>query len=694
MESLSFATFESVFQYFMRFVLSKTSPDILQEEKDFSGDEITFKDQALSLICAFNRILSGTSHPQYEHARQYLRNPGVSGPLQNLAQFLRKGLAEIRREIEKTLKHDVAFANRLSETYRQLVKSENELNTTQSIELFWQVFFPEGTGILQNKSLAEDRLRRKRTVRITAKSQQTIRNPAAEILFTSNVLLTVPLKSWDIDRLPISEHIKQVLKENKDQPQQYWYDHPVPLGIAAQKNEVLYGLRGLNEMMDFEKKRKTVAPQQKLTVVLSCSVTHPFLGTIAKEYLQDTIRQAGGFEHLRVFLFTEKDVRQLVQTVLLPAARFGKTDERDSLQWQAVGVDGPYGKHYSFLKAIAAFWQVVIDPEIKATFKIDLDQVFDETHLLAETGLTALQHFKSDLWGADGLDDARNSLHLGMIAGALVNAADIRKSLFTPDVLYPGEPQHADEFVFFSRLPQALSTQAEMMCKYGSPELDGSTSCLQRVHVTGGTNGILIKALRRFRPFTPSFIGRAEDQAYLLSTMTSNQQPLAYLHKAGLIMRHDKELFAREAINAAEIGKLIGDYERILYFSTYARALDNDYRKIKDRVDPFTGCFISSIPKTIVLLRFTFKLLDFLQRDQLQEAKEFMDIGIPRLTRAMDFCEGENSLLQNQYETERAEWNAYYGALEWLEKGSVERDTLAIRLKRQASRLVRNLQIV
>ncbi len=694
MGNLSFATFESVFQYFMRFVLSRTSPDILQEERDFSKDEIAFKDQALALICAFNRTLSGAEHPQYESAKQFLAKTQKSDLLENLARFLREGLPEIQKEIETALRTDAPFANRLNTVYRQLKKSKNNLNTLQNIELFWQVFFPEGTGILRNKSQVKEQLRRKRTVRIIAKSQGPIRNPASEILFTANVLLTVPLKNWDIDQLPVNQHIKQVLKENRGQAQQYWYDHPIPMGIAAQKNEVLYGLRGLNEMMAFEKKRATVASEQKLNVVLSCSVTHSFLDAIAKEYLRDTMRQAGGFEHLRVFLFTEKDVQALVQTILLPAARLGHIAGQDLSPWRAVGVDGPYGRHYSFLKAIAAFWQVAIDPNIKATFKIDLDQVFDEEHLLAETGLSALEHFKTDLWGADGLDDSKHRLHLGMIAGALVNAEDIQKSLFTPDVTYPDEPQHADEYVFFSRLPQALSTQAEMMCKYDSPELDGNAYCLQRVHVTGGTNGILIDALRRFKPFTPSFIGRAEDQAYLLSTMTDGGQPLAYLHKAGLIMRHDKNMFAREAINAAEIGKMIGDYERILYFSKYARVLSNDYRKIKDRVDPFTGCFISPIPKTIVFLRFVFKLRDFLLNDQIDSAREFISIGIPRLKKALAFCEGENSFLQKQYEKERAEWNAYYQALEWLERGLDEQDARALNLKNRASRLIRNLQIV
>ena len=106
-----------------------------------------------------------------------------------------------------------------------------------------------------------------------------------------------------------------------------------------------------------------------------------------------------------------------------------------------------------------------------------------------------------------------------MIAGALVNEADLHRSLFTPDVQFPARPPSPEEHFFFSTLPQALSTEAEMMARYDGSGLDGRRKCIERIHVTGGTNGILIDSWRRHRPFTPTFIGRAEDQAYILSAL-------------------------------------------------------------------------------------------------------------------------------------------------------------------------------
>ncbi len=656
--------FEKLYFRFFPLVLRRVSAEIWKDQL-LPNDDGTERNEALAIsLCAFHRVLSGRNHPQYDNAQAFLRQTNVDPVTRELREFLRQGIHEIRSEIEQAASHDTGFSARLEATYRWLEQAPADIELDrETVERFWKVFFPEGMGILGREKEAEEVLRQQRRVKILKRQAAPIRKPAAEILFTSNVLLTVPLKNWNIDRLPLSDYVKNVLKEHANDPQEFWYDHPIPVGIPPEQNEVLYGLRGLNEMMAFEKARGTVEEDQHLTVVLSCSVTHSFLHKIAREYLQQTIRQVGGFEHLDMYLFTERDVREWLHIFFTEPEEYR----------QAIGVDGPYGRHYSFLKAIAAWWQVFVNPALKATFKIDLDQVFDQERLVTETGQSALEHFRTALWGSDGVDAEGNPLHLGMIAGALVNAADIAQSLFTPDVPYPSGPQHADEFVFFSRLPQALSTVAEMMTKYNSPQLDGEQACLQRIHVTGGTNGILIDALRRFKPFTPSFIGRAEDQAYLLSTMGKENGQLGYVHKPGLIMRHDKALFATEAIKAAEIGKIIGDYERILLFSAYARVLgEGDYRQIKRRVDPFTGCFISSIPVTVVYLRFVFKLWELLQSDRHDEAQEMVRVGVPRLRRTLEFVRGENSALRRQFEQERKAWDAFYHRLHMHEEKKAE----------------------
>merc|ERR1712232_1123569 len=138
------------------------------------------------------------------------------------------------------------------------------------------------------------------------------------------------------------------------------------------------------------------------------------------------------------------------------------------------------------------------------------------------------------------------------------------------------------------------------MTKYSQEDKE----CIQRIHVTGGTNGILVDYLFKFRPFAASWIGRAEDQSYIFSTFAKDGPKLGYVHKPGLIMRHDKEAFAMEAMEAARIGKMVGDYERILLFSEFTKVCSKDFKATKELVDPFTGCFCVPIPFTTAYLRF------------------------------------------------------------------------------------------
>jgi hypothetical protein len=245
-----------------------------------------------------------------------------------------------------------------------------------------------------------------------------------------------------------------------------------------------------------------------------------------------------------------------------------------------------------------------------------------------------------------------------------------------------------DEHIFFSLLPQAISTEAEMMTRYDTHQIDGLRTCIERVHVTGGTNGILVDSLRRLRPFTPSFIGRAEDQAYLLATLANPSTRLTYAHKDGLIMRHDKEAFAQEAIKAAEIGRILGDYIRIIYYSAYAQTLSENLAAVKKIFDPFTGSFISKIPATVAQLRFGFKAASLFKKNQDSEGTAFVTSGSKRLTKALEFIRGKNSSLRQQYEKERQSWNLYYDTLDAVEKALNKNGLYANDLKRKAHTII------
>jgi hypothetical protein len=607
-------------------------------------------------------------------------------------QFYRDGLNLISRELETVLSEDPEFAKNVKEVSEWVKEFGKEAELSKLVEKSWTVFFPEAVGIFQNKTDSINDLRKKRSVRITKLNETPIKSVLNELVFTSNTLLTVPSKDKNLDNMGFNPYVKSVLNDILNDDQLYWYDHPIQIGVEPDKNEMLYGMQALNEAVAYEKKYRNAPHDQTLDCILSASVTHEKLHQVVKQYLEDEFQKGEPLENLNIFLFTENETDSLIKEVLVPAAEkyLNMNPGLVTEMLQVFGVDGEYGRHYSFLKAIVAFWQVFIDPEIKATFKIDLDQVFPQHELIQETGFSAFEHFYTPLWGAEGVDADNYPVDLGMIAGALVNERDIHTSLFTADVSIPDNVKNADDLIFFSELPQAISTRAEMLTRYNSKELDGIHACIQRVHVTGGTNGILIKSLFKYRPFTPSFFGRAEDQAYIMSVLNRQGMNLSYVHKDGLIMRHDKEAFPQEAMEAAYIGKLVGDYIRILYFSAYSDLFTEEDSRIKEWLDPFTGCFISKIPVTVVYLRFALKAMTFFQKGKRDESVEFIKNGAKRISEALNFVSED---LVSIYQQEHLGWELYYNVLEACQIAMNKNDDYIVKLKNHAQKVIKNFQL-
>lgn len=652
------------------------------EESNVNGDI------ARSLNAAFLIALAGTMHPESERAHRYLSRMAASGEWDEVAAFYLRSRGHIGREIDAVCEHNPRFAIHLRNLTEWISHEENLNNVGETAEKMWSVFFPEAQGILGHEQERVAALREKRTVTITQLNPAPITNPARQMIFTANVLLTIPSPHTSLHELALSEELTERLSRIIQEPQIHFYDHPIQIGAEEEKNEALYGLRALESAFEFEQHRGNMSRDARAQCVLSVSVTHSGLKDIAKSSLEQVFARSGAFSTMDVYVITEADTQRIIEEILVPAAKHYLEREDAGEYLEVFGVDGAYGRHYSFLKAVAPFWSILIRPEIKATFKIDLDQVFPQKELVDETGASAFEHFKSPLWGARGVDFRGESVELGMIAGALVNAQNIGKSLFTSDVPYPGPPHSADEYIFFSTLPQALSTEAEMTTRYNQDILDGTHACIQRIHVTGGTTGILVESLRRHRPFTPSFIGRAEDQAYILSTLPRPGARLSYVHKDGLIMRHDKEVFAQEAIQSAYIAKLISDYVRILFYSAYAETLTRDVKGLKDIIDPFTGCFVSAIPATVVYLRFALKAAALFADQRVDQGVEFIKSGARRINEALDFVGSTHSMLALQYEKESLGWDLYYDTLTAIEDALKGEDLFAQGLRKKARSII------
>jgi len=665
--------------------------------QQFRPEETTDEAIARNLNAGFLIALSGKTRPHYDEANNYMRSLQNNTTWGDIVRFYQAGLEVISSEIADAYSADEDFQERLGQLYAWVGNAANLSNQMETIEKIRAVFFPESVSLCTRRYENIAELREKRKVSITKLNPNPIRNPFREILFASNVLLTIPQGAQGIGAAGLSPSVEEALKEVAKEKQSFWYDHPIPIGVARASNEVLYGLRGLEEAVEFEQRRGKWQKDIALECVLSVSVTHKGLHSIAKKYLQEEFRNANALKQLTIYIFTESETERLIEEILAPAGKEYLDDCDLSVLHRIIGVDGEYGRHYSFLKAISVFWHVFIDSEIKGTFKIDLDQVFPQEELLRESGASAFEHLMTPLWGAEGIDNEGNAVSLGMIAGALVNERDIDNSLFTPDVCFPPEEVKGDELIFFSPLPQAVSTEAEMMTRYTDGVLNGKDQCIQRIHVTGGTCGVLIASLKRYRPFTPTFIGRAEDQAYLLSVLfEETKKNLRYVHKDGLIMRHDKDAFIEDAIKSGRIGKLVGDYARILWFTFYARALPWAVRRTKDLVDPFTGCFVSSIPFTVVFLRLALKVAScFASNDaeRCRQGYDLLNMGSQRLHEIIQFVRRKPNPLAERYLEEKRGWDIYYDILERAEKGLRAGDSFSVGLKKKAKLLVRDCKI-
>ena len=652
---------------------------------------------------AFLISLSGDGHSRYTAAVEYLEEMENDPLWTNLVTFYREGIHLLLNEFWDFCSSGNNGVERVEALITKLSQQKESLSSSQTIQDdIWKLFHPEASDILNNKEHQEDILRGNRKIEITNLNHKPVKNVPREVVFTSNALITIPPAGKKYKDLGIKPDLWNALEEVVQEDQAFWYDHPVQMGVEPDRNEILYGLHHLSESLLYEKKLKNAGEEDELTVVLSASVTHEGLQGIVKEYIESELERSHDLPGLKVYLFTEAETASLIHEVLVPTANKYFSDIKDSasLLREVVGVNGKYGRHYSFLKAVTAFWQVFVDPDKKATFKIDLDQVFPQEKLLEETGKSAFQHMMSPLWGAEGIDSHGNPVYLGMMAGALVNEEDAGTSLFTPDVTYPSPPFRGEDTIFCSKIPQALSTLSEMMTRYRKGDIDGSNSCISRIHVTGGTNGILIDALRRYRPFTPVFIGRAEDQAYLLSALfpRDKEPALRYFHNDGLFMRHDKHAFAAEAIKAAEIGKIVGDYERILFFSDYARILSPEVDEIKSVIDPFTGSFVSPLSHNLAYLRLALKAADFFStKEEESEYKGFalVETGTRRLRASIqEVSMGDGNGLKERYRREQKAWDLYYDILDKIESALKEEDQFALELREKAEKLVLSARVI
>ena len=142
---------------------------------------------AARLNAAFMIIMAGKQHPEFDHARNYLSKAADSPAWTEVGRFYLAGKCIIKEQ-------EVA-------------------------DQIWSLFYPEGAGLRQNPAESVNALRHKRLVKINLLNPDPIQDAGREILFTSNVLLTLPAELESIAELPYSEALKQKLQKMSQEAQ-------------------------------------------------------------------------------------------------------------------------------------------------------------------------------------------------------------------------------------------------------------------------------------------------------------------------------------------------------------------------------------------------------------------------------------------------------------------------------------------
>ena len=96
------------------------------------------------------------------------------------------------------------------------------------------------------------------------------------------------------------------------------------MDATINENEIIYGLKNLDEAMAFEAKRNNIKTPDKIKLVLSVSVTHNGLEKLALEYVKLIIKKSLNLKFIEVYLFDE-DICNKIYSIIFPKNdRFNK----------------------------------------------------------------------------------------------------------------------------------------------------------------------------------------------------------------------------------------------------------------------------------------------------------------------------------------------------------------------------------
>ena len=130
------------------------------------------------------------------------------------------------------------------------------------------------------------------------------------------------------------------------------------------------------------------------------------------------------------------------------------------------------------------------------------------------------------------------------------------------------------------------------------------------------------------------------------------------------------------------------------FFSYYASVSGKSVNKIKNELDPFTGCFISKIPLTIVYLRFALKVAEYYNSmDNRKEGYGFFANGVDRLHETIRLLSKDKSYLKKTYNSEKDGWNLFYNILDIAEEKISKGDAFLLEIQEKAGNIIQSCKL-
>lgn len=462
-----------------------------------------------------------------------------------------------------------------------------------------------------------------------------------EVVLQLNALYTepedIPSAAWE-----------KVLKEAyqaaspEDRETQAEYDHPVPLFAPPKEHELEGCLAELEGDLAFEKDQGTLPRDHKMPVIVSVSLTHPYLDGPAERWLRELLKKEE-FQHLRVLFLTEEVLTKYQSTLF-------------QSPYPVFTVMGRYSRHFNTLK----YAQLLMEKGfgIRGGFKLDTDEGIRSRELFESTGKTWLQTLCHPYWGGSARDWKDRPVVLGINEGEYVDSRDIERlgyksALREPDVKLPAS-RLGEELFFPKGIAHARATA--LYNREGSWD-----RLLSHPVVKGGGYGITNDSLRGARPFAHSRVGRAEDQQFYFSALPSGVRGV---FAPDLRIAHYKSSVAKSE-EKTEASRLLGDMARLILFHHLITELG-----IKEDLDPMPGVFASPLARPQALFHLLYRCWCFHRRGKETTARVLLVRGVPELRQLREEI-GDGTILR-EWEEEGRQWESLVKEIDRLDPQKVK----------------------